>query len=279
MKILSTVVKDVYAYVSKKPNDGGPALRMSSLGEKCMRKLWYKERQPEKAEPLFGHTLMNFENGHLLEDYVLDMVAKAGHTVEGRQDEVELYGVKGHIDAIIDGVLVDVKSANSRSIEKFKEHRLESDDPFGYLTQLFGYLDALQGDPRLKVKGSAAFLAVDKELGHLYLDIYRRPEGLDFKEKIDGIREALTKDEPPPRAYKDEADGRSGNRQLSLACRYCQYKTTCWADANSGAGLRKFIYSFGPRWLTHVEREPNVHEEQRTVLGSKVEQEPKTESK
>lgn len=260
MKMLNTVVKDVYEYVSKKPNDGGPALRMSSLGEKCLRKLWYKEKFPDKAEPLQGHTLMNYENGHLLEDYVLDAVEKAGHSIEGRQDEVELYGVKGHIDAIIDGVLVDVKSANSRSIEKFKKHQLETDDPFGYLTQLFGYLDALQGDPRLKVKGSAAFLAVDKELGHLYLDVYRRPEGLDYKERIDEIRAALAKEEVPERAYKEVPDGMSGNMQLPLPCRYCQYKSECWRQSNGGKGLRKFLYSFGPRWLTKVEKEPNVQE-------------------
>ena len=49
--------------------------------------------------------------------------------------------------------------------------------------------------------------------------------------------------------------------KLSIGCSYCAYKVDCWSDANDGQGLRKFIYSKGPRWLTKVVSEPNVSED------------------
>ena len=65
----------------------------------------------------------------------------------------------------------------------------------------------------------------------------------------------------PPRCYEDVEDGSSGNRKLCVECSYCAFKVDCWQDVNNGSGLRKFIYSSGPRWLTVVKKEPNVMED------------------
>ena len=238
---------------------GGPSLRMSSIGEKCARKLWYKEHMPEVAEKIPGHTAIKFLTGDILEEIILTLAEQAGHKVEARQEEVIFEGVKGHVDAIIDGFIVDVKSANSRSMEKFRRHTLERDDPFGYLDQIGIYAEALRDDPRLVTKGEGAFLAADKELGHIILDRYRLPKR-DWKGIIASIRDKLSWAEPPARAYIDEADGKSGNRQIPMPCRYCAFKKECWKDSNGGMGLREYIYRNGPRWLTKVIREPNVLE-------------------
>lgn len=56
-------------------------------------------------------------------------------------------------------------------------------------------------------------------------------------------------------------DGAYGNRKLGVECSYCPFKVDCWQDVNDGSGLRKFIYSSGPRWLTVVKKEPNVMED------------------
>lgn len=278
MASISTLVKDIYALVESgmaqlnsqrlgeliskrlEANKGGDALRMSTLGEKCVRKIWYRQWKPESAEPHEGPTLLKFLNGDILEETVLSLAEQAGHEVSGRQDELLLYGVRGHRDAIIDGVLVDVKSANSRSIYKFANHRLESDDPFGYIDQLDAYLASSQDDPALKVRGEAAFLAVDKELGHLYLDTYKMPKK-PWEEIIANIRMVLASTLPPPRAYSPVPDGKSGNLKIPMQCSYCQFKTECYKEANGGKGLRKFIYSTGPRWLAKVVKEPRPNEE------------------
>jgi CRISPR/Cas system-associated exonuclease Cas4 (RecB family) len=265
MKNLGTLVKDIYAVLesgkaslsapklaevisNRLANAGasGPALRMSTLGEKCLRKLWYKENKPEAVEPLKGNVLLMFLIGDIIEEVVLSLAEQADHNVEGRQDTLELQGVQGHRDAVIDGVLVDVKSANSRSMAKFTTHNLEREDPFGYLDQLGAYAEAGKNERH-------AFLAVDKELGHIVLDEYDR-KPIDWKDRIQNIRRILGDKNPPPRAYVDQPDGKSGNRELPLPCRYCQYKNTCWP------GLRTFVYANGPKFLTHVAREPAVQE-------------------
>lgn len=274
MKSISTLVSDIYKVLEEgkaridtlklakmislrleETKSGGDVLRMSKLGEKCERKLWFGQNKPEAAEPLPGHTLLKFLIGDIHEEVVLSLAEAAGHKVEARQDTVELHGVTGHLDAVIDGVLVDVKSANSRGMHKFKDHKLDSDDPFGYMDQLGAYSEASKEDERVQVKGEVAFLASDKELGHLVIDKYKKPEK-DWLKHITRLRGILAEKEPPKRAYMPEPDGSSGNQKIPMQCSYCVYKTECYKNANNGRGLRKFLYSSGPRWLTHVEREP-----------------------
>ena len=288
MKSINTLVEDIYTTLAsgkakidstnlakvlgdriQNSQRSGDALRMSNLGEKCERKLWYRANKPEAAEPLDGRSLLNFLNGDIAEETVLSIVEQSGHEAVGRQEEVELYGVKGHIDAIIDGVVVDVKSANSRSIEKFKEHKLESDDPFGYLSQLDAYAAALEHDSRVKIKGEFAFLAYNKENGSVVLDKYKRIK-IDWKTKISSLRGMLAEAVAPKRAYLPEPDGKSGNMQLPMPCRYCQFKRECYSNANGGTGLREFLYSYGSKFLIHVGKEPNVQEVQGKIQDTKL---------
>lgn len=230
-----------------------PVLRMSKFGTNCDRRLWYDINTPSEAEPIEPWARYKFLYGHLLEELTLFLVEETGRNVTKRQHEVELHGVKGHIDAIVDGVLLDVKSANSRSFDKFKNHRLDYDDPFNYKSQLDLYSEALKDDPDLKVKGEYAFLAIDKELGHLVVDRYRK-ETRDWKRIIDDKRDMLGRPKPPDRGFEDKPDGKSGNRTLGTECKYCPYKHTCWP------GLRTFMYSNGPRYLSRVVKEPEVQE-------------------
>lgn len=233
-------------------------LRMSNYGTPCKRKLWYTVNFPELAERIAAHTRIKFTWGHLTEALALFLTKKTGRKVEGSQDELEFQGIKGHRDAVIDGVTVDVKSANSRGMQKFRDHSLMDDDPFGYLKQLSLYAAASKDDPLVTVKKEAAFLAVDKELGHLVLDKYKVEEITE--DDVKELKEVLANDEPPRRHYSPEPDGSSGNLKLPVACAYCPYKKECWKQSNQGRGLRTFIYSTGPRWLTHVARPPNVPE-------------------
>lgn len=261
-------------------------LRGSVMGERCARKLWYQANSAQTPEEIAPHTQLKFLYGHIIDELMPFLAKEAGHDVKKRQHEVDVAGVKGHIDAVIDGVLVDVKSANSRGMDKFRNHALESDDPFGYLGQLDFYLAGLQDDPDLHDKDRYAFLAVDKELGHLVLDHYphRRDYGMAVREAVQGdveeLQFLLNKPTPPPREYDDVAVGASGNRGLCLECRYCIRKQECWP------GLRKFIYANGPTWLTRVINTPAVievpcNEEEKApakgVSGTEVRKDPSFE--
>lgn len=230
-----------------------PTLRLSNLGTPCDRKLYYSVNSPEKGEPLDASAKLKFLFGDILEELLLFLAEEAGHVVEGRQDELSVNGVVGHRDAVIDGRLVDVKSASTYSFKKFKDNGLTSDDPFGYLTQLGSYLSASADDPLVKDKDVASFLVIDKTLGHICLDSYSF-ERTDLDALVDQKREMLDRPVPPPRGYSDVPEGKSGNRKLDTSCSYCQFKETCWP------GLRTYVYAKGPMFLTKVVREPKVQE-------------------
>lgn len=227
-------------------------LRMSNIG-KGPRQLWYESRyEPDETFP--PHTLVKFMFGDVIEALVLFLAGVAGHDVTSQQAEVDVGGVKGHIDADIDGVTVDVKSASSYAFKKFANGTLAEDDPFGYIDQLAGYCKARGTD--------GAFLAVDKQNGHItYLQFDKEDlEAINIEDRVEYMKELITSDKEPERCYSDEPDGMSGNRKLGTNCSYCPFKRRCWADANDGLGLRVFAYSNGPRFLINVAKEPNVPE-------------------
>ena len=230
---------------------GKPTLRLSNLGYPN-RKLWFSINTFKEAESLPPEARVKFLFGDILEELLLFLAKEAGHEVTGTQDTVELNGVIGHRDAVIDGHLVDCKSASTYSFKKFEEHRLgePGNDPFGYLSQLGSYHSASPDvDPSV-----ASFLVIDKTLGKITLDTYPRSD-TDFVKVVDEKREILSLPEPPEeKCYPDESEGKSGNRKLSVGCSYCPFKWSCWE------GLRGFAYSSGPVYLTKVTREPKVPE-------------------
>ena len=230
-------------------------LRMSNIGSPCLRKLWYYCNLPETVETSNTPSMaLKYFYGDVVESLVLSLVKAAGHEVSGEQDELTVEGIKGHRDCVIDGMLVDVKSASSMGFTKFKYNQLKSDDPFGYIGQLTAYLYAAKDDPLVTVKNKAAFLAVDKSLGHIVLDVYDlRDELEDFPKKLLETKRLINDtSKTPPKAFKDIPDGKSGNMKLGSACSYCDFKALCWPT------LRTFNYSTGPRFLTKVVKEPNI---------------------
>lgn len=232
-----------------------PTLRMSNIGKPCTRQLWYSLHMPTSGETLTASTQLKFLYGDLLEALLLSLAKAAGHDVQGCQDKLDCYGIKGSRDAVIDGMTIDVKSASSYSYKKFKDNNLRSDDPFGYLRQLTGYVHAGADDPLVKYKRSGGFLVVDKQHGHICLDLYDlSPELDDMGDYVERIKRESSLVEPPPRTFEDIPEGKSGNRKLGTECSYCSYKSECWP------GLRTFVYSRGPVFLTAVEREPKVGE-------------------
>lgn len=228
-------------------------LRLSSIGEDCNRRLWYKANKPELAEPLSPATRLKFLFGDLTELLLLFLAKVTGHKVEGEQDVIEINGIKGHRDAIIDGRNVDVKSASTFGFKKFKSNGLREEDPFGYLRQIGSYSYGSREDPKVTDKDLVSFLAMDKQHGHICLDTYATDD-TDYDQLIAEKKAIVASKEPPARGYKDEDEGKSGNRKLGIKCSYCEFKKDCWPS------LRTFAYSSGPVFLTHVAREPKVPE-------------------
>ena len=253
-KFAESMKDAVLTYLTEKQS-GSRGIRMSSLG-KPDRQLWYELYKPELREHMPAHARIKFLYGHMLEALLLLLSKTAGHSVTDEQRTLKLDGVTGHQDAVIDGVVVDVKSASQFGFRKFRDNDITPEtDAFGYLHQIAAYSEANNND-------KVAFLAIDKQSGALALCRPHKSDVPNARERIKHLRVALKdKNKPPPRCYDEEPDGTSGNMKLSVGCSYCAYKNDCWSDANDGQGLRKFIYSKGPRWLTKVVNEPNVSED------------------
>lgn len=228
-------------------------LRMSNVGSPCERKLYYSVNHKEDAEPLPASTFLKFAYGDTTELLLLFLVEASGHVVEGTQDEQEIEGIKGHRDAVIDGTVVDVKSASTYSFKKFSDGTLADNDSFGYIDQLQSYLYAGQDDPVVTDKDRGAFLVLDKTLGHLCLDIHER-KNFPYDKLYRHKKEVVNSGKVPERGFDPIPEGKSGNEKLPMQCGYCEFKHLCHSN------LRTFLYHNGPVYLTTVKKEPNVPE-------------------
>ena len=225
-------------------------LRLSAMGKTCPCALWHSVNKPELAESIPGWVQIKFMYGDILEALVISLAKAAGHTVEGEQDAVTVDGIVGHRDCVIDGYLVDVKSANSRSFEKFKQKTL-ADDPFSsaYLDQLDGYLVGCANDPIVQHKTRGYLLAIDKVLGHMVLYEHTLREA-SIRRRVAEYKEIVARPSAPACECGEVPDGSSGNIKLDLKASYNGFKYCCKPH------LRTFLYSDGPRHLTKVVKQP-----------------------
>lgn len=234
-------------------------LSMSSLGTPCKRKLWYQVNMSEEGQKLGAKTLGTFFYGDLLEALVLSLAKAAGHEVTGEQDKLEINGIKGHRDAVIDGVTVDVKSTHERGMFKFRNNGLYKDDPFGYVSQLSSYVYAGKDDPLVRDKTHGAFLAVRKDRFELALDIYDFSEKIQTKEQeVEDIKAMVAGPLPTERMPDDKQSATSPNRILKAPCSYCEFKQACWPN------LRTFMYGVDgdrPVYFTELVKYPQKAEE------------------
>jgi hypothetical protein len=192
---------------------------------------------------------IKFAYGTIIEDLILTLCRAAGHEVTGEQDELRLDGIVGHRDCVIDGCIVDVKSASSISFQKFKTHDYSLVDSFGYLDQLDSYIVASHSDPLVRCKDHGYILAVDKTLGHLHAYKHTaRPEHI--RSRIGCYKAIVSSPHPPKCECKTEAVGNSGNIKLDFKSSYSPYKWSCFP------GLRAFKYAGGIMYLSKVVKPP-----------------------
>jgi CRISPR/Cas system-associated exonuclease Cas4 (RecB family) len=238
-----------------KPQEPRGYLSLSSIGTPCKRKLWYRINKPTTSEPLSASMLLRFFYGDMIEELILHMVMASGHAVEGMQERLNVHGIRGHRDAVIDGMTVDVKSASPYSFKKFKNGELRDNDPFGYISQLSSYVYAAKNDPLVTNKTTGAFLVIDKVSGEVCLDMYDFTEELKTKQQeMLAAKEMVAGDIPVNRIPPVPASKSSPNMKLDKSCTFCDYKKECWPT------VRMFQYSYGIEYLTHVEKMPQVPE-------------------
>lgn len=216
----STVMDAVRRQLWMATSDMPGRLRMSNIGKPCSRSLWYDVNGDDKVESLSPETRLKFMIGDIVEALVIYLAKEAGHSVTEQQAEIEMEGIKGHIDCVIDDELVDIKSASSFAMKKFKNGTLPDDDPFGYISQISGYGNALG-------KKRGTFLAFDKSSGELATYTHSQLENTEIK--IKEVKAAVALPEPPDRCFETIKDKQTGRQKLGVNCSYCSHKHTCWA--------------------------------------------------
>lgn len=235
----------------------------SDIGKKCLRQSWYKFNKPLCEAPLTGNTKFKFLYGNILEEAVLYFAEEAGHEVRDPQARVETtvrdWEVTGKIDAVIDGILVDVKSTSSYGYTRYADGIDVNNDSFGYLQQL-GFYQAF-GDFQ-RTGSEQGFVWIDKQNGHIRYNASPVESKTALIRRVGTIIDAVEEqsDQMVPRGYSPKPYGKSGNMSLPIGCSYCSFKRECWKDSNKGAGLRTFLYSGRPVDFTEVTREPKVQE-------------------
>lgn len=231
-------------------------LYVSEVGQPCHRRLWYGVNTPELAEKLPPSAQIKFLYGDLIEEMLLLLAEAAGHEVTNRQELTDIpipagsdgfWNVRGRKDAVIDGVLVDVKSCSSFAYKKFQEGLNDDNDSFGYRAQLNTY-----NGGKYERQG---FLAIDKQNGHF--EFFEIPHESTVDQMFESVRSARSVS-APERAFELQPEGMSGNMKLGIECSYCPYKAHCWRDANGGAGLYVAAYERGPVFLGTMVRTPRV---------------------
>lgn len=233
--------------------EGKPILRMSNVG-RPERRLWFDTHtQSDTTEKLQPSTQIKFLYGHLLEVLILFFVKLSGHKLTSQQKEITVSGIKGHMDCMIDGEVVDVKTASGYAFKKFKEGTLAEDDAFGYLSQLAGYEAA-------EKTNEGGFLVMNKETGELTMFIPDDMDKPNIKSKIKNVKNIIASDTPPDFCYSPIPEGKAGNMKVARGCSWCPHKFECHKDANDGQGLRVFNYAKGPVYFTKIVSEPNVEE-------------------
>jgi len=223
------------------------------MGDCCPRALWYSVHKPGEAEPLPPWANFKYTYGHIIEALALTLAKAAGHRVEGEQDELNVLGIKGHRDAIIDGCVVDVKSATSFKVAESKRGSLEKNDSFGYLDQLDGYVLGSANDPLVTVKDKGYLWFIDKTLGHM--NVYEHTARFGrIRDRINEYKIITESRTAPTCTCRTRPSGASGNIELDVKASYSAYKHVCFPT------LRTFLYADGPKYLTHVVRRPEVPE-------------------
>ena len=224
-------------------------LRLSAMGQRCPKALWHSIHTPELAEAFSAPNLIKFSHGHIIEAEAIMLAKAAGHLVTGEQDELDVLGVKGHRDCVIDGHIVDVKSCNSRTFANFENGDPVEINRFGYLDQLDGYMVGSADDDLVFHKDVAYLFGVDLTLGKMVLyEHHLRRDHILSRVAYNKAIAAL--DAPPACTCETIPDGESGNIALGVNASYSAFKRVCFP------GLRTFIYSGGPRYFTRVVKVP-----------------------
>ena len=200
-----------------------PRFRLSQLKE-CLRQQWFEVNEPEpddNGEPdlmKLGHYL----KGRLFEDWLASLFTQAI-----RQYEVELHGIKGHIDLFIPpDTVVEVKTTTTQSLAFVPS--------YDHIAQTKAYMAALRFMGVPDPKGYLVYIPADspaQALNHIYPIILTDDEYGTLCERAKTLIEAET--EPPPIPAHHSPNKLPCSGIVFNAPYRCPYFERCWGEVGT----------------------------------------------
>lgn len=221
---------------------------VSSLGEKCERKLWLKFRWT-KDDQFSGRMLRLFRRGHLEELTIAEDLINAGFKVKNYGKDQAKVDFGSHLSSEVDGIItveddqlvLECKTHSDKSFKKLEKEGLEKAKPMHWV-QCNVYCFGL---------GLSKFLyyAVNKNDDSIYTEIFNADYELAEKYIERGQRIA-TQDEIPPKITENpswweckfcDSYGfcHEGEEIKNKNCRTCAWSSaledsTWWCEKHNG---------------------------------------------
>ncbi len=197
-------------------------LGSSSIGEECLRKIWFDWRGFDREE-FEGRILRLFGTGHWQEDRVVEDLRRAGFNVWDKQEngnQYEYIDKTGHFITKLDGViknipgnktahLLEIKTHNKNSFSALYKHGVAKSKPSHY--------SQVQISMKLQNIKSCVYVAVCKDDEKMYCEIIDSDK-IEQEKLIKKIN-SLVKATITPAGISDNAS--------SFGCKFCTFKAVC----------------------------------------------------
>jgi len=204
-------------------------LRMSNIGKPYCQ-LWFEKNKPDEALPRPNTFAIAMLIGDIVEAVLKGLMTEAGIEYGDSDNvvlDIETGKISGSYDMVLDGAVVDIKSASDWSYKnKFESYEsLKNSDAFGYVGQLAGYAKAaglLPGGWLVLNKSTGDFkyvpaeLDIDTELTKLK-ETHDKLEKNEFERCFEPIAETFNRKE-------------TGNTILPKECSFCDFRKSCWPN-------------------------------------------------
>jgi len=211
-------------------------LRMSNIGRPTCQLQMKKAGAPAENEKYFF--LMQMMIGDMHEIMAIAIMEAAGVNITSQKERAEFAAdgvvIKGESDLSVDegdgDQIWDVKSCSPWSFEhKFSKgfDAIAENDAFGYVSQGYSYAEGTG-------KKFGGWIAIQKVTGEW--SICEAPQDVKTHdaaiERAKDVVKTVVEDAPFKRCFEDIEEKwykkPTGNRTLDIACKYCEFKWTCW---------------------------------------------------
>jgi len=228
--VLPTLVD---AYISEANPRG--YLGASSIGESCVRKLWYKFRFAKKEQIDDARLIRLFNRGHLEEARFIALLQMINVKVHYQDADLKQYSFsklgdhfRGRCDGVAENipdcpnetVLLEFKTASEKNFADLQKKGVKVSQP-KYYSQIQAYLGAIGLDKCL-------FCSVNKNNDELYFEIVDK-DIEHYKYLLDKAENVIFNTILPPKINESPA---------WYICKWCEYNDICHLNAEMNKSCR-----------------------------------------